>query len=106
MGGDQVSRRNEVAMAMGMEMEMEGITVGVVQLHQVMQAEVLHLKRPPDTLATRHISLPLAKEEEVVDGEEESPRGGILFVNNKNKFPEGMAESGGLRHDERKIDAH
>jgi hypothetical protein len=84
-------------------MEMEDISMEAAQPHQVMPAEALHLKRPPPILATRHTNL-LAKEDEVVDGEEGNLRGGILFVNNQSDL-EMMAGSGGLRRDERKTDA-
>jgi hypothetical protein len=99
MDGDPVSRHSEVGM------EMEGITMEVAQPHQVMLAEVLHLKRPPRIQATKHTSLLRAKEDGVVDEEEENLRVGILFVNNQGDL-EMMAGSGGLRRDERKTDAH
>jgi hypothetical protein len=100
MDGDPVSRHNEVVMGM----EMEGITTEAAQPHQVMLAEVPHLKRTPPILATRHTNL-LAKEDEVVDEEEGNLRGGILFVNNQTDWTM-MVGSGGLRRDERKTDAH
>jgi hypothetical protein len=101
MDGDLVSRHNEVVMVM----QMEGITMEVAQPHQVMRAEVLHLKAPPPILATRHINLRLAKGDEVVDGEAENLRGGILFVNKQIHWGI-MVGSGGLRRDERKTHAH
>lgn len=77
MDGDLVSRHSEVVMVM----EMEGITMEAAQPHQVMPAEVLHLKRTQPILVTRHTNL-LTKGDEVMDGEEGNLRVGILFVNN------------------------